>query len=64
MKKVHFLDTVEIYYYNKDKPIQNSIQKKIKTTKLYNLENESCNYTIVIIILVILSSIYIIIMGF
>lgn len=63
MKKVHFLDTVKIYYYNKDKPIQKSIQKKVKTTKLYNLENNSGNYTIVIMILVILSVIYIIIMG-
>ena len=61
MKKVHFLDSVEIYYYNKDKPIQNSIQKnKVKTTKLYNLENNTINYTIIIMILVILSSIYII----
>ena len=49
MKKVHFFDTVEIYYYNKDKPIQNSIQKnKVKTTKLYNLENNTINYTIII----------------
>ena len=63
MKKVHFLDTVKIYYYNKDKPIQKSIQKKVKTTKLYNLENNSGNYNIVIMILVILSVIYIIIMG-
>jgi len=64
MKKVHFLDTVKIYYYNKDKPIQKSIdKKKVKIIKLYNLENNSCNYIIVIMILVILSIIYIIIMG-
>ena len=64
MKKVNFLDTVAIYYYNKDKPIQNSKEKyNVKTTKLYNLknENESGNYKIVITILVILSIIYIII---
>ena len=59
MKKVLFLDTVEIYYYNKDTPIHKPIQKhKVKTTKLYN---SSYNYTINIIILVILSVIYIII---
>jgi len=64
MKKVHFLDSVKIYYYNKDKPIQKSIQKhKVKTHKLFNLENKLRNYTIVIMILVILLSIYIIIMG-
>ena len=55
MKKVHFLDTVEIYYYNKDSSIH-----KIKPNKLYNLENKSNNYTIIIIVLVILWSMYII----